>query len=207
MSILNQKNNHILGFVSFSDLLKQLFKYDQIRMHKLLTITTIMTLIILFIPFLEQYVWSPFWTLGLFYLVLTLDFITAIAVTWSEKKFVTAKAMRFVVSAPAYFILFAILHSFGKVIEAFEMTDVFNPIAFRFLAIATYFLCITINLLSSLKHMSKLELIPPSIAKFITKFIDIHKNKLETISDNGGEVENPTEAPSKSEGLKDDTLF
>jgi hypothetical protein len=197
-------DNHILGFKSFEDLLQQLFKYDQVKIGKLLNLATFMTLLLFFVPILEQYVWTPFWTLGLFYLVLTLDFITAIFASWGEKKFVTSKAMRFMVSAPAYFILFAILHLLGKVVAAFEMGDVLNPVAFRFLAITTFFLCLTINLLSALKHMSKLGLIPPAVAKFITKFIDVHKNKLETISDNGGV---PTEAPTKTIGENDDTIL
>jgi phage-related holin len=148
-------------------------------MSKLLNYTTAMTLILLFVPFLEKWVWSPFWTLIIFMLVVLLDFITAVAASWNEKKFVTSKAIKVPFTLVAYFILFAILHSLGKIVEAFEMNNILNPVAFKFLAISTYFLCFAINLLSALKHMSKLGLIPHAVERYISKFIDVHKNKFD----------------------------
>jgi hypothetical protein len=183
----------IFGFTSFTDLAKQMFKYDQVNLHKLLNLAIAMTLFLFFLPFLEQYIWSPFWTLGIFYAVLTLDFVTAVAASWDERKFVTSKAIKFPFTAVSYFILFGILHSLGKAVEAFQLSDVLNPVAFRFLAISTYFLCFTINMLSSLKHMSKLGLIPRAVAKYIERFIDIHKNKLEEQAETIINPEKPNE--------------
>lgn len=188
-------DNTFMGFTSFTDLFQQMFKYNQVNMSKLLNLATFMTLILLFFPFLEQWVWTPFWTLIVFFGVVLLDFITAVASSWNEKRFVTSKAIKVPFTLISYFILFAVLHSLGKVVESFELGHILNPVAFRFLAISTYFLCFAINLLSALKHMAKLGLIPPAVARFIEKFIDIHKNKLDAQLDK----EIPGEAPSKSD--------
>jgi hypothetical protein len=66
----------------------------------------------------------------------------------------------------------------ARVVEAFNLVSVLNPDAFRYLAITTYFLCLFINFLSAIKHMSKLGLIPTVVSKYIEKFIDVHKNKM-----------------------------
>jgi hypothetical protein len=144
-----------------------------------------MTLALLFIPFLEDYVWHPFWTIIVFVVVVLWDFVSAVAVNIKSSKFVTSKAIKLPFTLAAYVLLFAILHSLSKVIEAFEMDTILNPVAFQFLAKSVYFLCFAINLLSALKHMSLLGLLPAQVSKFIEKFIDVHKNKLETtITDN-----------------------
>lgn len=167
------------GFTGVFDLLNSMFKYNQVNISKALNLAFIMTFILLFAPFLEHYIWSPMWTLFVFYAVVSLDFITAVAASWNEKKFVTQKAIKVPFVMVSYFILFAILHSMGKVVEAFELGDILNPSAFRFLSISVYFMCLFINLLSSLKHMSKLGLIPKAVAVYIERFIDVHKNKME----------------------------
>ncbi len=145
---------------------------------KILNLAYIMTLILLFTPFLEKYIWSPFWTILFFYAVIMLDFVTAVAASWDEKKFVTQKAIKVPVVVMAYTMLFIVLHSMSRVVEAFNLVSVLNPDAFRYLAITTYFLCLFINFLSAIKHMSKLGLIPTVVSKYIEKFIDVHKNKM-----------------------------
>jgi hypothetical protein len=165
--------------LSIKTILNCMFKYKQVNLSKLLNYTTGMTLVLLFVPFLEKWIWSPFWTLIIFMMVVILDFITAVACSWNEKKFVTSKAIKVPFTLVAYFILFAILHSLEKVVGAFEMHNILNPEAFRFLAISTYFLCFAINLLSALKHMSKLGLVPKAVEKYISRFIDVHKNKFD----------------------------
>lgn len=188
MIAMTTHDNTFLGFTSVKDLIRQMFKYDQVNMPVLLNFATFMTLTLLFVPFLENYIWSPFWTLFVFVGVVMLDFITAVSASWKEKKFVTSKAIKVPFTLMAYIILFSILHSLGKVVEAFEMHHILNPIAFRFLAISVYFLCFAINLLSALKHMAKMGLIPKPVARFIEKFIDIQKNRIDkNVLDNEGE--------------------
>jgi len=168
----------LLGFTDGYDLLRTMFKYHQINLTKILNLAYIMTLILLFTPFLEKYIWSPFWTILFFYAVIMLDFVTAVAASWDEKKFVTQKAIKVPVVVMAYTMLFIVLHSMSRVVEAFNLVSVLNPDAFRYLAITTYFLCLFINFLSAIKHMSKLGLIPTVVSKYIEKFIDVHKNKM-----------------------------
>ena len=177
MSIMN-----IVGFNRFEDLLLQMFKTNQVKSNTIY-LALMMTLFLFFFPFFEKWVWSPAWTLIFFGAVVTLDFITAIAASnrGAKKKgkktgFVTEKATRFVFVLAAYLILFAILHSLGKVIAALGIGEILNPIAFNYLAKFVFFLCFAINFVSALKHMSLMGLIPRQIAKFIEKFIDVHKN-------------------------------
>ena len=168
----------LLGFTDGYDLLRTMFKYHQINISKILNLAYVMTLVLLFTPFLEKYIWSPFWTILFFYAVIMLDFVTAVAASWDEKKFVTQKAIKVPVVVMAYTMLFIVLHSMSRVVEAFNLVSVLNPDAFRYLAITTYFLCLFINFLSAIKHMSKLGLIPTVVSKYIERFIDVHKNKM-----------------------------
>lgn len=177
-NIMTNADKTLLGFTDGYDLLRSMFKYHQINISKILNLAYIMTLILLFTPFLEKYIWSPFWTILFFYAVIMLDFVTAVAASWEEKKFVTQKAIKVPVVIIAYTMLFVILHSMSKVVEAFNLVSVLNPDAFRYLAITTYFLCLFINFLSAIKHMSKLGLIPTAVSKYIERFIDVHKNKM-----------------------------
>lgn len=155
-----------------------MFKPEQMRINNLLLLSMGLTLVLLFLPFLETYIWSPFWTIIVFLAVVLLDFITAVASSWRQTKFVTEKAIKVPFVIAAYVVLFAILHSLGRVVEAFNMGDLLNPIAFDYLAKSVYFLCFAINLTSSLKHMANMGLLPRAVATFIAKFIDIHKNRL-----------------------------
>lgn len=187
-------DNHkdlFLGFTSVNDLLSQMFRYKQVNLPKLINLAVAMTILLFTIPALENYVWSPFWTLLVFFGVVILDFITAVASSWDKRKFVTSKAIKVPFTILAYLLLFAILHLLSKVIIAFNADDILNPKAFRLLAISTYFLCFAINLLSALKHMSNMGLIPKQVAKFIERFIDIQKGKIDKEIDNNINQEKP----------------
>ena len=157
-----------------------MFKPEQMRLNNLFLFSMITTLVLLFVPFLEEYVWSPFWTIIVFLAVVLLDFITAVASSWRERKFVTEKAIKVPFVICAYVVLFAVLHSLGRVIEAFNMGDMLNPIAFDYLAKSVYFLCFAINLTSALKHMANMGLLPKAVSTFIGKFIDIHKSRIDS---------------------------
>ena len=169
-------DNLFLGFSCINDLFNQMFKYKQIKFFKLLLITVVMVLLLALIPKLDMYIWSPFWTLYIFVAVIMLDFVTAVACSWQEKKFVTSKAIKVPFTIISYLLLFAILHNFGNVVIAFKMDNFLPAGAFYWLAKGTYIHCFLINLMSSLKHMSKLGLINKKVSKYLELFIDIHKN-------------------------------
>jgi len=195
--------NHttILGFQSWREIFKQMFKYHQMRLSLLINISIAMTLIFLTVPLLEEWLWSPLWTLFLLIAVIILDFISAVASNWEKDKGLkTEKAIKVPVTIAAYIILLAIMNSLGKAVTAFEMDEIFNPVAFDYMAKSVYFLCFSINFISALKHMSNLGLIPKPVAKFIERFIDTHKNRIEEVIDNKIiSPQEPGEAPSKSE--------
>lgn len=170
----------ILGFHSWLDLLRSLFKPDKVRLKNLILLAMSFTLILNFVPVLELWVWSPFWTLIVFYAVLVWDFVAAILANNKVRgeKFITQKAKRLPVVIVAYTFLFAMLHLLGKIVAAFQMADMLNPDAFEYLAKGVYFLCFAINFMSAVKHMSLLGLVPKQVAMFLEKFVDIHKNKV-----------------------------
>ena len=188
-----------MGFKNASELICAMFKPRQINLKNIMILAMSFTLILNFIPVLEMWVWSPFWTLIVFYVVVIWDFISAFAANNKTKKegFVTQKAKKVPVVLMAYTMLFVVLHLMGKVVTAFEMDSLLNPTAFDYLAKGVYFLCFAINFLSAVKHMAILGLVPNAVAKVIEKFIDVHKNKIETVVTKTA-VE-PTEAPTKTD--------
>lgn len=186
-----------LGFENFQDLMRQMFKYHQMQFSKLVNIALAMTFIILFIPFLEEWFWTPFWTLIVFAVVLLWDHITAVIANNhklpAEKKpgYVTEKAKRFPLALVAYITMFVVLHLLAKVIAAFEMNNILNPEAFEYLAKFVYFLCLTINMLSATRHMASAGMLPKQVSDFMQRFIDVHKKRAQDqILDN-----EPNEAP------------
>ena len=189
------KQDTFMGFSQISDFVKAIFKPTQVNLKNLIILSMGFMFILDLIPTLEKWVWSPFWTLFVFYIVVLWDFVSAIAANHKKSKegFVTQKAKRVPVVLMAYTFLFVVLHLMGKVVAAFEMDSILNPKAFDYLAKGVYFLCFFINVLSAIKHMSILGLIPKQVANFIEKFIDIHKNKITK------SVETATEAPTKTE--------
>jgi len=48
-----------------------------------------------------------------------------------------------------------------------------------FSARAFFFFCLLLNILSVLKHMSELSMLPKPVISFMSKYIDIHKNLIE----------------------------
>lgn len=179
MATLQKNKETFMGFEGLGDVLKAMFKHHQANLKNILLI--VMTLVFLFdlFPFLEKWVWSPFYTFIIFAAVVTLDFVTAVAVNWEKEKFVTQKAIKFPFTLVAYLLLFGIVFNLPKVIDSFGVGDFISAEAFRLFAIGVYMLCFSINLVSAAKHLSILGLIPKAVANFITKFIDIHKGKVE----------------------------
>lgn len=184
------QDNLFLGFSSIKDLFNQMFKYKQIKFFQLLLITLVMVLLLALLPKLETYIWSPFWTLSVFVAVILLDFVTAIACSWQEKKFVTSKAIKVPFTLVSYLLLFSILHNFGNVVIAFKMNNFMPAPAFYWIAKGVYIHCFLINLLSSLKHMSKLGLINKQVSKYIELFIDIHKNSTQQLGNTQNNINN-----------------
>jgi hypothetical protein len=193
MTTLHQHS--FMGFEGFGEIIEAMFKPHQLQLKNLIILAMTVTLLLNFVPVLEAWIWSPFWTLVVFYVVVVWDFISAVAA--NNKKtgegFITQKAKKVPIVIFSYTLLFIVLHLLGRVVEAMGVGDLLNPVAFDYLAKGVYFLCFFINFLSALKHMSMLGLLPASVTSFISKFIDIHKNKIEQ-----GVVQ-ASEAPSKSD--------
>lgn len=171
---------NILGFTGCNEIVCAMFKPKQVNLKNIILITMGFLFITSMVPFLEKWIWSPFWTLIFFYFIVLWDFVSAIAVNHKKEGFVTSKAKKVPIVLVAYTMLFASLHLLSAVIVAFNMQSMLNPDAFKYLAKGVFFLCVTINFLSALKHMSILGLIPKQVANFISRFIDVHKNKVTT---------------------------
>lgn len=198
-----EKNNLIphkfLGFSSFGDFFKTLFKTRMVGFHKILNFAFIMSIILLTVPWLEEWIWSPFWTLYVVIAVVVLDWITAIGannyrLTKKEREgFVTLKAVKFVVTLLSYLVLLVVLKLLSKAIEAFNMDSIINPDVFSVFATTVWFLIVVINIASSVSHMERMKILPSFLSKFVRNFIDVQKQRITKEA-----LEKPTEAPSKS---------
>lgn len=167
---------NILGYTSPKDLLNTLFgSFKHYKMTTLLPIATA-TALLLQVPFIEQYVWKPFWTLVLLTAVLAIDFV--LAVTSAKHKgesFKTEKATKFIVSLLAYWFTLAIAYNMAPLMAAM---DVGGDAVWAYFAKAYFFFVFFLNLASAMRHMSDLGYLPKKVAAFFIKYIDTHKGRL-----------------------------
>lgn len=169
-------NDHLLGFYSLGDYFKTLFGDPQKTNLKLVAI---MTLVLGFVTsFIEQWVWSPLWTLLLLTIVICLDFIAAVAKNLDKEGFITNKAIKLPFVLLSYWVFLAIAYNLPALNKELGIEgighDVFNIFSKSF-----YWLCLIINLQSLLHHASSLGLLPKPIANFVLKWIDRHKVVIE----------------------------
>ncbi len=176
--------DHILGFQSYKELLCTTF--CNFKKYNMKNIFLTSLLLATFSEVIEIWLWSPAWTLILFWLVFTLDFFSAVAVSISAEKkdkdvdvkgFNTRKATKFIISIIAATCVLVILHMLGKALTEYEFHKQI-VFAFEYMAITVYWMWLLFSFTSSLKHLSELGVVPTPIAKFIIKYIDNHKNKL-----------------------------
>ena len=172
----------VLGFYSFADLFNYLFYCKKIKSMKIVVLPAFVLSFITMINFVEKWVWSPAWLLVWFGVILVGDFVLSSTVSLVNKDpvhkgFRTDLALRFGIGLVAYPIVFSIAFNMPKAVAALfgnEIVDLTSSLDFS--ARAFFFYCLIINVLSVLKHMATLKMLPTSVINFLHKYIDIHKN-------------------------------
>lgn len=170
-------HNHILGFKSFKELfltvsglqfkIAALFNVLLSAEFAMLSLTGV----------LEQWLWSPLYSLVVYLLILTADFLSGIAVGMRVRNegFLTQKGQRLPVILICHLILLGFFYNLGRINNDLAVKGV-DVIVFDGIARAFYFYVISINLISFLKNLVLLGYIKGAVADFFEKFIDKQKN-------------------------------
>lgn len=117
--------------------------------------------------FVESYIWNPSGAYFTFIFLLVVDFIAAVKIAFKNKDFQTRKATRILYKLVGFTALFAIAFNLAK-----------NDPFFGFLPELVYFPAVLITLLSFVKHLSTLNILPEKLSNLIIKNIDIYKDKV-----------------------------
>jgi hypothetical protein len=194
---------HSLGFSSTQDFFKAVFgSPKKTNMKNLILLSIFITLGI--VPFIENWIWSPFWSLMLFTAVFTLDFVAAIFVAMQKKDdlvvegFKTHKGLRFILSLGAAWVILAFAFNLQK-LNAEWGEDLLSSKVLNTFAIVMYLMWLLLNIASAVKHLSKLGLIPKPVAKFFIKYVDTHKNLIMKAQQ---EKQEPTEGVNNIDNQK-----
>lgn len=173
-------NDHILGFKSFEDYFKTIFG-DPRKVN--LKIIIIMTAVLGFLTtFIEQWIWSPIWTLVLLTIIVCLDFVAAVSNNLNKEGFITEKAIKLPFVLLSYWCFLAIAYNLPALNRDLGI-DGIGPEVFNIFSKSLYWLCLLINLQSLLRHSSALGLLPKPIANFFLRWIDQHKTRLQSESE------------------------
>mgnify|MGYP006928181830 CR=1 FL=1 len=181
--------NHFLGFTSITDLFRAIFgDLTRYNMKTLLLFSLFLTAVSFF-EFIENWFWSPAWTILLFWAVFTLDFVSASTLSVQTRRknpssdemegFSTRKATRFVVSIICATGVLVIAFLISKAAQGFGMDD--SMVSYlEFFPVLAYWTWLSVSFISACRHLAELGVIPKPIANILIKYIDVHKNNLPT---------------------------
>lgn len=135
----------------------------------------IVTVLLSIVTFVEQWVWSPLWSLMGFTIILLVDFILSIII---EGAFNTKKGVKFVMSVVVAWVILGVAHNLPRLNAEFG-EGIIDAKVFSLFGTAVYLVWLLFNLLSIVKKSALLGLIPKPIASFLIRYIDRHKNIIE----------------------------
>ena len=135
----------------------------------------ILTILLSLVSFVEQWIWSPLWSLLGFTFILLVDFILSIIIDGS---FNTKKGIKFVMSVVVAWVILGVAHNLPRLNAEFGAGMV-DAKVFALFGTVIYIVWLLFNLLSIVKKSALLGLIPKPIAVFLIKYIDKHKNIIE----------------------------
>lgn len=129
------------------------------------------------VPFIEQWLWSPAWTLLVFGGVFIVDWATAIGVSFVRGGgFESKKLLITILKGIFFYFLFISLYVFNLVfaglfptMEPIETMALLPKIMFLYAMVSTF--------LSSIKNAAILGIVDNATVAFIYKYIDVYKNQ------------------------------
>ena len=135
----------------------------------------VLTVLLSLVSFVEQWIWSPLWSLLGFTFILLVDFILSIII---DGAFNTKKGVKFVMSVVVAWVILGVAHNLPRLNAEFGAGMV-DAKVFALFGTVIYLVWLLFNLLSIVKKSALLGLIPKPIAAFLIRYIDKHKNIIE----------------------------
>jgi len=127
--------------------------------------------------FIETWVWSPFWSLMLIWVIIAADFITGLSVSLKRKEgFHSNKAEKSLKVFLVYTFLLGMVYNTPKINEAFGYNGVQELL--EHFPKFTYIYMFSYTFLSFLKNAVLLNLLPEQMALPIYNYIDTYKNQV-----------------------------
>jgi hypothetical protein len=171
-------HNHFLGFKSLKQMMlivTGLQYKGPAAFNALLSIEVAMLTLVA--TAIEQWLWSPFYSLVIYFIVLTADFVSGIYVGMRVRKegFLTQKGQRLPVILVCHLVLLGVFYNLGRINEDLGVGGI-DAVIFEGVARAFYFYVISINLMSFIKNMVLLGYLKGAIADFFQRYIDKQKN-------------------------------
>lgn len=182
-------HDHCLGFRSFDDFVSSATGLS-LRIFSLLDVLTAISLACTtIISGVEMWIWSPFYSLVVYFIVLIADFSAGVAVGVKKRHegFLTAKAQRLPIIALAHLIILGIFFNLGRINHDLGIRDLGSGI-FDISARTVYFYILGVNLMSFFKNLALLGYLPKKVSDFLIRYIDTHKN----LSDPGAGSASPS---------------
>lgn len=133
-------------------------------------------IVALAVGFVENWIWSPFWSLFLMWVLISADFVSGVSVAFKRKEgFHSNKALKSVRTIISYTVILGFVFNFPKINTVFGTSDVQGLIekfpGYLYMIIFTYLF------LSFVKNLVLLGLIKGVVGKWIYDYIDVYKNK------------------------------
>lgn len=171
-------HKHIFGFQSVDEFITTLtgVKYKAPAVFNLL-LSIEVSMLSLLVAWIENWVWSPMYTLVFYAIVLSADFLSGImvGVKVRHEGFLTQKAQRLPIILACHLVLLGLLYNAERINTDIGFADI-NPIFFSGIARGFYFYTIGVNLVSFVKNLVMLGYVKGAVAQFFEKNIDTQKN-------------------------------
>lgn len=163
---------HFFGFIDFKDFINTIFGSETLITKVLLSGLIVG---ISLIAGVEKFIWSPFWTLIFYIIVLTADFVAGTILGMRREGFQTAKAQRLPAILVTHLFLLGSFHNLPKLNNALGVAAI-DPFFLTFSHIF-YWYVLLVNLASFVRNAAALGWIKGKIAHWIIDNIDKHKPK------------------------------
>lgn len=183
--MVQNRNMHLFGFNSIRDFVQVTTgaKYKLLALADF-ACALVVSLSLGIVEGVEHWIWSPFYTLVIYFAVLGADFLSGVAVGIKVRKegFITQKGQRLFIIFIVHFVLLGVMFNLGRINTDLGVEEIpakmFDVVARTF-----YMYVLGINIISFARNCSALGIIKGSIADFLVKNIDPHKSQSEITKD------------------------
>jgi hypothetical protein len=77
-------------------------------------LAAILTVFLSVVSFVEQWIWSPLWSLLFFTVILSVDFLLSVIVDFKKEGLNTAKGIKFLMSVVVAWVVLGVAHNLSK---------------------------------------------------------------------------------------------